>query len=811
MAPTQKKAMAKAATNSKSAKVKAAAPAKKPAKLVQPAVKEEEIQSEGEMDVDEAEEAEEWSEDEDQEDGEDWEEMEDGDEEDEGDEEDDDEEPTEQNGEGPTEKPASKKVKTAEEEEKQRLARAEQKSLQTERKLAKPNATMIQEVKRIWEKLRAKETDAATRHALLDELLVHIKGKVKQICLKHDASRAVQTLLKYGKGEHRRAVTSELKGNYVDLSRSSYGRFLVTKVIQYGGPNDRADIIKDFQGKIRKLVRHREAATVLEEVYLKASSAQQDTLLEEFYGPEYVLYKHGGGKNLNGLFTELPEKKPFIVKHLGGVVHSILSKGFTSIGHLSVVHKAIYDYMTFVDPKQLPDLIELLKDHLVTILHTQDGARVARKCILHAGPKDRKLIVKSLKSFVGKIAREQYGHSVLLALFDCVDDTVLLDKAIISELVTSDAVTADSTFTDVLRHPYASRVVLYLLCGRTKRYNLPIVYTELEAADAIRAETTKKDEAYRRSQLKAIISPPLLKECTERAAELVRDVDAKGVVVETALCADDFAYLHIICALLGDLSAFYGALAQLAAGELPPTSEESDDVKEEGTEGSLKIKKSASKKSEPFHAVKSLKSAAEAAKQERHGIDLSEHVMINRAATRCLKDIISPRKPGNRSTEAVASKPTPSSEPSSAKSPTPSPEARSQEFAVHLSKVLAPNLSYWLNHCVNNPRTTSGTAFIFIAILENGGEEAKKNLLANKPNAAALKKLSKTAEKALASSQAAAAEVKKENGAAENANGKRKRKGGHAAIPAKAKDTAKPAPSSTSGIQILLKLIQENA
>ena len=39
--------------------------------------------------------------------------------------------------------------------------------------------------------------------------------------------------------------------------------------------------------------------------------------------------------------------------------------------------------------------------------------------------------MKSLKTFVVKVAKEEYGHLALLALFDCVDDTKHLYKAVL--------------------------------------------------------------------------------------------------------------------------------------------------------------------------------------------------------------------------------------------------------------------------------------------------------------------------------------------------------------------------------------------
>ena len=45
---------------------------------------------------------------------------------------------------------------------------------------------------------------------------------------------------------------------------------------------------------------------------------------------------------------------------------------------------------------------------------------------------DRKIIIKSFKSLVCKICKEENGHIVLMAIFDSVDDTVLVRKAILS-------------------------------------------------------------------------------------------------------------------------------------------------------------------------------------------------------------------------------------------------------------------------------------------------------------------------------------------------------------------------------------------
>jgi len=60
-----------------------------------------------------------------------------------------------------------------------------------------------------------------------------IMGKIGDLVLKHDASRVVQTLLKFGSKEQRGEVAKALKGKYAELAKSTYGKFLVCKILKY--------------------------------------------------------------------------------------------------------------------------------------------------------------------------------------------------------------------------------------------------------------------------------------------------------------------------------------------------------------------------------------------------------------------------------------------------------------------------------------------------------------------------------------------------------------------------------------------------
>ena len=80
----------------------------------------------------------------------------------------------------------------------------------------------------------------------------------------------------------------------------------------------------------------------------------------------------------------------------------------------------------------------------------------------HGTSKDRKSIIKSLKTFVTKVCTEEHGHVVLLAAFDAVDDTKLIGKAIIGEMV--------EHFEEIVTNEHGKKVIMYLAAGMHDLY-----------------------------------------------------------------------------------------------------------------------------------------------------------------------------------------------------------------------------------------------------------------------------------------------------------------------------------------------------
>lgn len=329
----------------------------------------------------------------------------------------------------------------------------------------------------------------------------------------------------------------------------------------------------------------------------------------------------------------------------------------------------ILEYLSLCNDKDIQDLIELLKDNLIHIVHTKEGSKVAQFCLLNSTPKNRKIILKSWKGYITKIAKEEYGHVALITLFECVDDTVLLNKAIISELV-KDGLGPEESFCALLRHKYASRVILYLLRGRQKKYLPSHIYEELSKGDIIRSQTTKKDQILREKELLEFISPILLEELEKNMNILIRSRISGQIISETLRHA------------AGKKDELLKSIADLASNRI--NGNELKDVQEE----------------EVFHPIKKMKKEADLS-QLQETLVMDDHILINRNATYVLKDVISGGSKENAGNSA---------------------------FVAILFTSLKDQMAQLLDFCIKNHVKSSGTAFVLLCMLENASEDLKEEL-----------------------------------------------------------------------------------
>uniref|UniRef100_A0A6B2L0M7 PUM-HD domain-containing protein n=1 Tax=Arcella intermedia TaxID=1963864 RepID=A0A6B2L0M7_9EUKA len=303
-----------------------------------------------------------------------------------------------------------------------------------ERKMAKPHGEARIQIKRLWADLGKKKDTTKTQQSITEMLSLMEDGKlITEFAMKRDLSRIIQSILKYGTQEQRDVVQENLKEHVVELSKNNYAYYLVMKLLYYGTKEQRSAIIEKFYGRVRQLVRHKNASNVVETAYITyANSAQKKSLLEEFYGPEYSLFKSGEKHTLQEILNANPIKKPTILNFLKNYLFDLTNK--PDILRNSIVHKPLLQYMELAKDSDKAEMAGFMSDHLKTFLHSKDGARAAVMCIQYAPLKERKMIVKSFKGYVKKICMEQYGHWVIISVFKFVDDTVLVSKLILKEM-----------------------------------------------------------------------------------------------------------------------------------------------------------------------------------------------------------------------------------------------------------------------------------------------------------------------------------------------------------------------------------------
>lgn len=106
-----------------------------------------------------------------------------------------------------------------------------------------------------------------------------------------------------------------------------------------------------------------------------------------------------------------------------------------------------------------------------------------------------------MKSFVLKIASEEYGHQSIVAIFDTVDDTKLVFKGILEEMFRSTE--------EIFKSEYGRKVIAYIVAPRDSRFFLKDYVKQIEKGDE--SETSKKDPEIRRAEL-FNYSKPFLKE-----------------------------------------------------------------------------------------------------------------------------------------------------------------------------------------------------------------------------------------------------------------------------------------------------------
>ncbi|EJS42189.1 puf6p [Saccharomyces arboricola H-6] len=379
----------------------------------------------------------------------------------------------------------------------------EQRKLLKERKMQRKSGTQVQQIKSVWERLRVKTPPLPKqiREKLSNEIWELSKDCICDLVLKHDASRIVQTLVKYSSKERREQIVDALKGKFYVLATSAYGKYLLVKLLHYGSRTSRQTIIDELHGSLRKLMRHREGAYVVEDLFvLYATHEQKQQMIKEFWGSEYAVFRETHKDlTIENVCESSVEKRNIIARNLIGTITASVEKGSAGF---QILHAAMREYVKIANEKEISDMIELLHEQFAELVHTPEGSDVACTLVAKANAKERKLILKTLKNHGEKLIKNEYGNIVFITILNCVDDTVLVFKSF-SPIV-------KEHLQEFIIDKFGRRPWLYILLGLDGKYFSPIVKNELLRYIKLSEPTSKKDSLQRRHELLSKFAPMFL-------------------------------------------------------------------------------------------------------------------------------------------------------------------------------------------------------------------------------------------------------------------------------------------------------------
>lgn len=276
----------------------------------------------------------------------------------------------------------------------------------------------------------------------------------------------------------------------------------------------------ELQPHVLRLLLHREATSVLADAFeLYANAYERSILLREFYGKEATLFTLTGGsaedkerakKGLAGFLEGVDvERKRRVLSALKENLTTIFNNPDKGAITHAIVHRALWEYVSALDglpeeeqEKLRREMFETCQEVLAEMVHTKDGSRVVREFLAYGSAKDRKQILKVVKPHIERMCLDDEAQNVLFTALDVTDDTKLLSKSVVSEIISS----APKLYTSV----QGRRALLYLISPRSRRHFTPAQIACLAETDEVRSRTSKKSPESREAEIRKSASDGLL-------------------------------------------------------------------------------------------------------------------------------------------------------------------------------------------------------------------------------------------------------------------------------------------------------------
>ena len=397
------------------------------------------------------------------------------------------------------------------------------KAAKRQRQLEKPHGDKVVQAKALWNKLRDQNVETEQRKALVADIMSLIGDKLWDIVARHDASRVVQACFRYGEVTHQTAILSALQGKCYELTTTQYGHHLVKCVLRHGNAAARAQVIRELTGKVVKLCTHATGSAVLELLYNGskghkiATKAQLYSMFKECYGREFMVFGNNSS-SLTEFLAASPDRRDSVMGDLENLCERIITKGYHRFGY---THWLLHEYFAHCGPARMSAIVPSIVEATLHLASTPLGGNVLCDSLVAGGAKERKKIVKHFRGNATSVAQHECGHLVLMRALDVVDDTVLMRKAVVTELA--------STCIELCLDRYGYRVIMQLITPNEGRYVTNAKHMEL--LTKVSATSKKAPEVRREEHLKTL-RPALLAGCVERCEEMLQCNTGRAILLE---------------------------------------------------------------------------------------------------------------------------------------------------------------------------------------------------------------------------------------------------------------------------------------
>jgi len=368
---------------------------------------------------------------------------------------------------------------------------------------------------------------------VLENLVTTIgKPKLGDYISNPKGSRQFQQFIKLGSKDHRNCAVEALSKQVPDLAmRNIYALLTLEKVVTYGLKTDETfttdKMLKPVMTErkvVEQLLFHRLGCKFLNKLYLHPSikPALKKQMMSLVLVPRTVELLGESVEKQRAHFIESIKK--CVDKELMG---------------LEMIHKlfkeAVSADFASSDESFLEEILGMCADGLPHLLSSRDGTFAVVKLLGVASAKHKKNFVKELKGKFFDMAKNSVTMVALLRLLQTTDDTVLIGKSVLNELVGSDyEKLKELVFDKTGRIP-----ILYILDGL--EFNTGRFYYAPDRqlmTDAV-AKTSLKSQSAKAEEINAKLIPSLIKVVRLNIAEIVESDIAKDVLIALIKRTDD--------------------------------------------------------------------------------------------------------------------------------------------------------------------------------------------------------------------------------------------------------------------------------